>query len=149
MPPCCCYCQLFFDGTIETVSARILRTKENDYPQAGEIAYISTDYFERSVVVAIKNYIKGYKSLGIDPPIIVSVALLGCKGAHMSTDFDTDLDIVPLDRDEAILPQVQIFSLDEDVPTIMKPIFDAVWNAFGLPRSYNYTDNGTWNIRSI
>ncbi len=146
---CYSYCQLFFDGTIETVSARILRTKESDYPQAGEIAYISSDYFERSVVVAIKNYIKGYKSLGIDPPIIVSVALLGCKGAQMSTNFDTELDIVPLDRNEAILPQVQIFSLDEDVPTIMKPIFDAVWNAFGLPRSYNYTDNGTWNIRSI
>jgi len=146
---CRSYCQMFFDGTIETVSAKILRTKEGGYPQAGEIAYISSVYFERSVVEAIKNYIKGYKSLGIDPPIIVSVALLGCKGAHMSTDFDTDLDLVPLDRDEAILPKVQIFSLDEDVPIIMKPIFDAVWNAFGLPRSYNYTDNGTWNIRSI
>jgi len=146
---CHSYCQMFFDGTIETVSAEILRTKKGGYPQPGEIAYISSVYFERSVVMAIKNYIKGYKSLGIDPPIIVSVVLRGCKGAHMSTDFDPGLDIVPLDRNEAILPQVQIFSLDEDVPTIMKPIFDAVWNAFGLPRSYNYTDNGTWNIRSI
>ena len=144
---CYSYCQMFFDGTIETVSAKILRTKEGGYPQAGEIAYISSDYFERSVVAAIKKYFKGYKSLGIDPPFNIAVELLGCKGAHLITNFDTELDIVPLDRDVAVLPQVQIFSLDEDVPTIMKPIFDAVWNAFGLPRSYNYTDNGTWNVR--
>ena len=146
---CYSYCQLFFDGTIETVSARILRTKESGYPKTGETAYILSDYFERSVVVAIKNYIKGYRSLGIDPPINISVTLLGCKGAHMITNFDTELDIVPLDRDVAILPQVQMFSLDEDIPTIVKPIFDAVCNAFGLPRSYNYTENGIWNIRLI
>ena len=65
----------------------------------------------------------------------------------MYTDFDVDLDNEPIDRDVAILPQVQIGSLDQEVPTIMKPIFDAVWNACGLPRSYNYTENGIWNVR--
>jgi len=144
---CKSYCQIFFDGTIETVSIKILRTNEGSYPKGNDTAYIPINYFESSVVKAIENYIKVYKFLGINPPIIVTVALLGCKGALLNTNFDTELDMVPLDRDVASLPQVQIISLDEDVPTLMKPIFDAIWNAFGFPCSYNYTKNGTWNVR--
>ncbi len=147
---CRSYCQIFFDGTIEAVCAKIFRAKDADYPQNSNTAlHIDSDIYESSVVRALKTYIKGYMALGIDAPIIISVALLGCKGAHLSTSFDTELDMVPIDRDVAILPQVQMDSLDEDIPTIMKPIFDAVWNACGLPCSYNYTENGIWNLRPL
>jgi hypothetical protein len=65
----------------------------------------------------------------------------------MRTNFAMGLNDQPMESDVAILPPVQIGSLDEEVPTVMKPIFDAVWNACGYPRSYNYTENGTWNVR--
>ena len=65
----------------------------------------------------------------------------------MWTDFSIGLDYQPIDRDVAILPEVQVGSFDEEVPTAMKPIFDAVWNACGHPRSYNFTENGTWKVR--
>jgi len=65
----------------------------------------------------------------------------------MWTDFSGALDSHPIDRDEVVLPEVTADSLDKEVPTIMKPIFDAVWNACGLPHSYNYTKNGIWNTR--
>lgn len=144
---CDSYCQIFFDGTIESVYADILRAKGGKTPQNGDTAFIASVAYEKYTIEAIKNYFNGYKSLGIEAPAVISMTLLGCKGAYMWTDFSTGLDYQPIDRDVAILPEVQVGSFDEEVPTAMKPIFDAVWNACGHPRSYNYTENGTWNVR--
>jgi len=141
------YCQVFFDGVIESVYSNILRVKDGRKPQKGETAFIASVAYERYIIEAIKNYFKGYNALGIEAPVVISMALLGCKGAYMYTDFAMGLDYEPIDRDVALLPEVEIGSLDDEVPTIMKPIFDAVWNACGHPRSYNYTENGTWNVR--
>jgi hypothetical protein len=49
-----------------------------------------------------------------------------------------------IDRDAVILPDVAIDSLDVDVPQVMKPIFDMIWNACGFPRSFNYDTSGKW-----
>ncbi|GAH25414.1 unnamed protein product, partial [marine sediment metagenome] len=141
------YCQTFFDGTIEAVYADILRDKDGQKPKSSDTAFIASIAYEKYVIEAIRNYFKGYKTLGVEAPVVISMALLGCKGAYLWTDFAMGLDNKPIDRDVAILPETQTDSLDEEVPTIMKPIFDAVWNACGHPRSYNYTDNGTWNVR--
>jgi len=65
----------------------------------------------------------------------------------MWPDFFSGVDSYPIDRNAVVLPEVTAASLDQEVPSIMKPIFDAVCNACGLPRSYNYTENGTWNVR--
>ena len=144
---CDSYCQTFFDGTIEAVYADILRTNGGQKPQNGDTAYIASVAYEHHVIKVIRNYFKGYKTLGVEAPVVISMALLGCKGAYMYTDMAMGLDNKPIDRDVAILPEVQTGSLDEEVTTIMKPIFDAVWNACGHPRSYNYTENGIWNVR--
>ncbi len=144
---CDSYCQTFFNGTIEAVYADILRASGGRKPQSGDTAFIASIAYERDVIEAIKKYFKGYKTLGVEAPIVISMALLGCKGAYMYADIAMGLDNNPIDRDVAILPEVQTGSLDEEVPTIMKPIFDAVWNACGHPRSYNYTENGIWNVR--
>ncbi|MCK5563771.1 MAG: ATP-binding protein [Planctomycetes bacterium] len=145
---CDSYCQTFFNGTIEAVYADILWAKGGRKPQSGDTAFIASIAYEKYVIEAIRNYFNGYKALGVEAPVAISMALLGCKGAYMYTDFGMGLDANPIDRDVAILPEVQVASLDEDVPTIMRPIFDAVWNACGHPRSYNYTENGIWNVRS-
>jgi len=140
---CDSYCQIFFDGTIEAVCANILWTKTGLSPQSGDTAFLGSISYERCVVESVRNYFKGYKTLGVEAPAIISMALLGCKGAYLHTDFTEE----PIDRDVAILPEVQTDSFDEEVPTIMKPIFDAVWNACGHPYSGNYNQNGTWNVR--
>ena len=143
------YCQVFFDGVVESVYANILRVKDGRKPKKGETAFIASIAYELYIVKAINNYFKGYKSLGIEAPAIISMALLGCKGAYLWTDFSLASDYHPIDRDIAILPEVQVGSFNEEVPTVMKPIFDSVWNACGHSRSYNYTENGTWNVRQL
>ena len=141
------YCQVFFDGVVESVYSHILRTKGGGKPEKEESGFIASLAYEKYTVETVKNYFKGYKSLGIEAPAVISMVLLGCKGAYMWTDFSMGLDYQPIDRDVAILPEVQVGSFNEEVPNVMKPIFDAVWNACGHPRSYNYTENGTWKVR--
>jgi len=141
------YCLVFFNGVVEAVYSDILRVKGGQKPKKGETAFIASVAYERYLIEAIRNYFTGYKALGIEAPVVISMALLGCKGAYLWTDFSSGLDSQPIDREAAILPEVQVGSFDEEAPIIMRPIFDAVWNACGLPRSYNYTENGTWNVR--
>jgi hypothetical protein len=141
------YCLVFFNGVIESVYSDILKVKGGQKPKKGETGFIASVAYERYLIDAIRNYFTGYKTLGVEAPVVISMALLGCKGAYLWTDFSSGLDSQPIDRDVAIMPEVQVGSFDEEVTTIMRPIFDAVWNACGLPRSYNYTDNGIWNVR--
>jgi hypothetical protein len=142
------YCQLFFNGAVEAVYSDLLDhhrgAKESD--GVGGIASVA---YEKDVIASVKRYINGYKELGLDAPLAISVAILCCKGAFLYVDpsrmaFD---GVRPIDRNTAILPEVIVESLDADVPTVMKPIFDSVWNACGYARSFNYDDDGQWNPR--
>ena len=141
---CHSYCQTFFNGTVESVYADILVSSRDGAPYIGSLAY------EQYLVASIKNYLEGYKALGIEPPFIISVSLLNCKGAYLNVgDRCFSRDPENIDRDVAVLPEVQVESFDKEVPTIMQPIFDAVWNAFGYSHSYNYAEDGTWKVREL
>jgi hypothetical protein len=50
----------------------------------------------------------------------------------------------PIDRDELIFPEVVADGYEADIPTLIKPTFDALWNAAGWPRSLSYDANGRW-----
>jgi hypothetical protein len=48
-------------------------------------------------------------------------------------------------KDEVIvLPECIVESGDADLPRLLKPIFDVVWNGFGYMRSEKYDQNGNW-----
>lgn len=50
----------------------------------------------------------------------------------------------PIDRDELLIPEILIETYDIDPAKVMKPLFDAIWNAAGWPYSLNYDDEGNW-----
>lgn len=134
------YCQLFFDRSIESVYADIVRERDGTL-------FIGSIKYERYIIDAMEKYFRGYKTLEVDAPLIVTMALLGCKGAYLFVSANYGGTWQPIDRDVAILPEVRAKTLDEEVPTFMRPIFDAVWNACGHPHSYNYDENGLWKPR--
>ncbi len=47
-----------------------------------------------------------------------------------------------IDRDILLLPEVIIENYDTTPEDVLKPCFDAMWNACGFPRSPNYDDAG-------
>ncbi len=50
----------------------------------------------------------------------------------------------PIDRSQLVVPEVLVENLDTDPSQILKPCFDAIWNASGLEGSIYYDENGKW-----
>jgi hypothetical protein len=71
------------------------------------------------------------------------LTLVGVKGFRMSCD-SPDLESYLIDRDVLAIPDV-IFTGAQGIPRLLRPCFDAIWNACGLRGSLNYSQSGGWN----
>ena len=48
-------------------------------------------------------------------------------------------------KDEVVaLPECMVETIDADLPALLKPIFDMIWNAFGYLQSLKYNQQGQW-----
>jgi len=54
------------------------------------------------------------------------------------------VDTQPLRREIAAFPEISVDNFDVDVPTVMRPVFNMLWNAFGLAQCDMYDGQGRW-----
>lgn len=134
------YLQIFRNGTLEAVDSGLLE------PFGDMPLHISNIIFESELIKALSRFLVIQGTLGVAPPLMVMVSLLGVKGYHMDTNLDSFLrrDIYPIDRNELIVPDILIEDFDTDAATVLRPAFDAIWNACGWPQSLNYNADGKW-----
>ena len=77
------------------------------------------------------------------------LSLVGAEGYQLSYT-EPNLGYMPpgverrIDRDVLLLPEVIVEDFEADPREYMRPVFDAVWNAAGWPRSMNYDEEGKW-----
>ncbi|MCK5217967.1 ATP-binding protein [bacterium] len=132
------YCQTFRSGHIETVCAKIICGNKKIIP------------IENQVIEAISRYLKVLRILDVSYPMLVLVSMVGVLGADMSSDGLLYDEGEPIDRDVLILPDIMLEETvsDEnknDVAQILRPMFDALWNACGYKKSMHYDNQGNWN----
>jgi hypothetical protein len=78
---------------------------------------------------------------------VVIASLIGVKGVAISlgdafqTPFPPEF---PIDRDLLVLPDVIVEGRDQDIATLLRPAFDAMWQASGWERSHGYDAQGKW-----
>ncbi|MBC8217863.1 MAG: ATP-binding protein [Phycisphaerae bacterium] len=150
------YCQLFRNGIIEAVNTEIICLYD------GEKNIPSVD-LEVRLVYTLQSYLSVYQRFDIQPPIVVMLSIIGAKGYEMGVDMRlcpaarlASHDATVIDRDMLILPDVLIqeYPPEEalrgddvnDIARILHPIFDAVWNAAGWPRSMYYNGDENWKV---
>lgn len=135
------YAQFFRGGIIEAMDGSLL---EPDLSEPHE-KYIFPSY-EKRLIKAVTQYLKVLKEMEVGLPIFVFVSLLNVKHYSMNIDKNKHYYEEPnsIDRDVLMLPEVLIENFDVDVPHILKPIFDTIWNACGYSRSRNYNSEGNW-----
>ena len=142
------YCQLFFNGAVETVSSSLVQGRsDSDSPDfVGSIASV---HYEQEIIDAVKRYLQGFKNLGVSSPVSISFSLLNSMGVIMHVDLRQSMRRRPakLDRQVANFPDLVLPDSEVDTKKSLKPLFDSVWNAFGFPRSLNYDEDGKWNPR--
>ena len=131
------YVQLFRSGIIEAVDIGIIQAREKS---------LSIGY-EEELLIYMKRYLLYMKKLGITTPVFIMLSFLGVRGYIMGgvNNFSRGRrGQDPIDRDSLVIPEVLLETFDKDPAEVMRPAFNAVWNASGWPRSMNYDENGKW-----
>lgn len=137
------YALLYRSGIIEAVSSEALRSHANP-------AWIPSTAYELETIQALASYLELQRRLGTEPPVVVLLSLVGV--ARMTLAVGPRLTIRALshgrdhsiDRDALLVPELLVENFDTAADQILRPAFDAIWNACGWDRSYNYTAAGTW-----
>lgn len=135
------YTQIFRNGIIESVSARL-------FSSGGDIGdFIPSAVLEEELNQALKTCIALYQKLSIFPPAVLLVSLTGVKGYKLAVNQRLDpwrQQGHKIDRDSLFLPEILIEDPTIDSATILRPVFDAVWNSAGWMKSFGYDESGEW-----
>jgi len=132
------YAQFFRSGAIEGVG-ELSRRKEDDCP------YFVGPEFTQKIAFAVRQYIDVLRSYDAGLPIYVFLSLCNvaqCFYRNAPEGFWVDNG--PLGRDFVALPEVYVDGFEVHVPTIMRPAFNMLWNAFGLLQCDMYSQQGQW-----
>ncbi len=134
------YVQLYKTGKIEAVEGNLLK------PLVLRLEIPSIAY-EEEIMRSIPLYIQVLKRLEVKPPISLFLSFVGIKGYIMKLK-QSILGATPTEIEENELLLSEIFVEDyeefEDLPRLLKPWFDEVWNACGMFKSFNYDEEGNW-----
>jgi len=135
------YVQVFRNGIVEAVEGAMLG------PYGVESVIPSSEY-EEEIVNALQRFLTVSRTMNFGLPVFVFLTMVGVKGYLMGIDGrDQRLwfrESHKIDRDVLFLPEVVIETYEVKAEDALRPIFDAVWNACGFPKSLNYDDEGRW-----
>ncbi|MHC5730919.1 MAG: hypothetical protein ACYTXY_43820, partial [Nostoc sp.] len=93
------YTQLFRNGAIEAVDARILTPRDDK-------KRIPSVYYEEKLIDSLQKYLELQKNLELNPPILIMLSLLGVKGYTMGVESSWLDQENPIDRDILIIPEI-------------------------------------------
>jgi hypothetical protein len=134
------YFQLFRSGAIEAV--RTMSSARTDGTKM-----LRPWWLEEIILDGLRDYVSRYEKNGVELPVVVMASLLSVKGAMLppSATRGNRGSGPAIERDTLLLPDVLLRDYADDLPKLMRPAFDALWQAVGTPRSYCYDENGAWN----
>jgi hypothetical protein len=131
------YGLLFRDGSIEGVKQLSIQ---------GGNPYLAGAIFEQDIVAALRLYVRTCQQLEAGLPLYLGVSFCNAKGCKLKYVEGGLWGLTERTfRDNVIaLPELLIESDSADVPRVLKPVFDMVWNAFGHNGSSKYDAAGNW-----
>lgn len=133
------YTQIFRNGSIEAVDAFVLSGQGEHKDIIPSIA------FEKDILSGANHYLKAYQALGVDTPVIAMLSLLNVRGFYMYVGSRMMPRAVHrIEKQNLLIPDVIIDDVSADVRTSFRPVFDLLWQACGLRRSFNYDEEGNW-----
>lgn len=130
------YLQLFRNGTIESVNSFWIRPNGNE-------KYIPSRPILEELIEALTAYLDIEKKLDFEPPISIMVSFLWVKDYVIYPGSRVFGSSIAIDRDNLMLPDVIVEDYgSKKVSDILRPIFDALWQAGGYGRCYHYDESG-------
>jgi hypothetical protein len=130
------YTQMFRNGVVEGVECTWL-DRSPDFPA----------WIDGFLLQFTEKCMSAIEQLGLGMPIYAAFTFVGVRGFQLSAGSDYKHHVrraVPLRMSEVLLPEQRFESADDPVAKVLRPAFDVLWNAFGLPRCPNYGEDGRW-----
>ena len=103
------------------------------------------------MVQSLERYLEALKNLGVSPPMVVGITLMGVLNCVTAEDVDPRSweDPQPLNEDLVPLPEVLIEEYGVKAPTILRSSFDIIWQSMGRPGSPYFDNEGKWDATSF
>lgn len=134
------YTQFYRNGIIEAVSSEII------YQGDDKTQRFPNPEFEKVMFTGLRRYFALYDRIGIDYPVFVIVTLLNYGGVCFTREYyQQHNDTKMFDRDLLLIPEVLVEKSNLNFHSILRPIFDCVWNTVGYESCLNYDDEGKYN----
>ena len=135
------YTLAFRNGIIEAIA--IIPVQEEK---------ISSNRVEKLILEGWSNSLLFFRKQGIEPPLHVFATLTNMKQISSITPQSLMFEDNPVSyrRELLHLPEVVVSAeqQDTDAPTLMRPMFDTLANAFGRAKSFNYGPDGQYQNRA-
>jgi len=146
------YSQIFRDGRMESVMSAITFQNNGNYVQpdqklVNQPRYLRDTICERAVFKLVKEYLAFCTGIGVQPPITMCSALVGCKGVLIYSERGHWHCQGGIDRTPAFLPDIEIAALDADPVKLLHPWCDTLLQACGFEKSPNFDESGNWRER--
>lgn len=130
---CFGHCQVFRSGIVEAVDASIIERNQ----------LIPSWALEDEIIKATDSYLKGMADQLIVSPLVAMLTVTGASGLIMAPPpRRMRFESTPIDRDILIMPDVIINDMSKSPHSLLRPLFDAIWNAAGWPESPYYDADG-------
>jgi TIR domain len=109
--------------------------------------YVASIAFGKMVVGAVRRALALQESYAFSFPSAVMLSF--CDAADVSLRRPTEFgggfyENGPLGQAIVEIPRVIVSGADADVPTVLRPLLNATWNAFGLAGCDMYDGQGHW-----
>ena len=129
------YMQAFSNGVLEYVDAHSLNMGENGLHESfWHVGH------ELKIANAIRRGLDLQRLLGVEPPVVVILTLLGVRDYNVLTR-----DHIPgqlFSRDTLNIPEVLLEDFNMSLDDITRPLYDPIWNEAGFRRCLNYDLDG-------
>ncbi|NBG96397.1 hypothetical protein GTQ45_11700 [Pyruvatibacter mobilis] len=136
------YIQLYRSGVMESVENGFVQTLKDQ-------GYVAAHHIEERVLGSLLPWMHILSRLNINPPHLVFVTLQEVHGAKLAIS-ESMLDnnrSDPFDRPVLALPTTFFESIPDrdELHRLMRPAFDALWNASGRAFAWSFDDNDVWS----
>ena len=131
------YTQTFRNGAVESV--RILPSPRGS-PSLGSI------WYEKTLMMLAENYFEFARNLLVPPPYFVLLSFIYVKGILLDIGPERGGALELTEREDILMvPEIMIEDHNAKPERALRPLFDMVWNAFGMLQSFNYDGEGNWS----
>jgi len=136
------YLQIFRNGCLEIFVGYLHHPEGHSLDRNG---------FEEEMINSVNNYYSVIDFFGLSAPLILFHSIFDIKGYKIKLyEFERMREMTNRSfiQNDLILPDILLSEESfSNLPFILKPLFDPIWNAAGHSQSPNFNAKGEWKIK--